>query len=600
MGDSVKKKNKFCSIFKKILLGLFFGISLFSITSCQSTNETESYIDTNIKYSCDYDYSTNKTYVRWQSSITNNTIYNISSINVSLNIYYNGTKIGSESGDYDIQVKHGETETISCYFFSDHQIDKVTYKRWYCNYSNVWDTYKPWWIAMIVIASVFTFAYILVLILMELDLDDILFFIEEHLYVLLIFLPVLIIALWGIISSNWVPVLIVVGGVLSFIVLALLAHLILFIINECTCSKSVIGHRVINNSKKLVKNKPDKEKNDEIFYDEQITRLVCEACNLSVLKEYCRENKIKGYSSLTKSEIIDLILSTSVDNESSNNEIKKIDYKNKGKVTFNDIAGLSKAKEAFNDKIILPFKHPELFEKYGKKAGGGILLYGLPGTGKTMFAEAASNELDALFIPIKCSDIKSKWYGESEQNIKKIFAKAKKAKRSIIFFDEFEAIGSKRSNNSEDVNNTIVPEILAEMQGIGSNNGHSTIMVIAATNKPRQIDSAFLRPGRFDEKIYIPLPDFEARIVLFKNQLKDLPIEEDFDYEYLAKLTDGFNGADIKEVCEKLKIIAIKETLKDKKEHKISMNDVEVIKKDIKTSVSKEDIYELEMFNKGL
>ena len=95
----------------------------------------------------------------------------------------------------------------------------------------------------------------------------------------------------------------------------------------------------------------------------------------------------------------------------------------------------------------MPFLHPEIYEKFGKKVGGGILLYGLPGTGKTMFAEAAANEIDALFIPIKCSDVKSKWYGESEKKVKGIFAKAKKAEKAIIFFDEFEAIGAKRTDN---------------------------------------------------------------------------------------------------------------------------------------------------------
>jgi len=185
--------------------------------------------------------------------------------------------------------------------------------------------------------------------------------------------------------------------------------------------------------------------------------------------------------------------------------------KNTSKIRFSDIAGLEEAKEAFREKVILPFEHRELFEKYGKKIGGGILLYGLPGTGKTMFAEACSNELNALFIPVKCSDIKSKWYGESEDNVKKIFAKARKAERAIIFFDEFEAIGAKRTDNADNGNNDLVPQILAEMQGVGNSNSKAVIMVIAATNKPWAIDSAFLRPGRFDEKIYIPLPDFEAR-----------------------------------------------------------------------------------------
>lgn len=271
-------------------------------------------------------------------------------------------------------------------------------------------------------------------------------------------------------------------------------------------------------------------------------------------------------------------------------------HPNKNGITFKDIAGLADAKEAFKEKVILPFEHPELFTKFGKKAGGGILLYGLPGTGKTMFAEAAANELDALFISIKCSDIKSKWYGESEKNVKEIFEKARKAKKAIIFFDEFEAIGAKRTDNSDNGNNDLVPEILAEMQGVGTNNSDSTIMVIAATNKPWAIDSAFLRPGRFDEKIYIPLPDYESRKKQFELQLAKLPVADDLDYDFLAKITEGFNGADIKEVCEKLKMSAIKDSLAKGIEQTIGMDDVARIEETIKSSVSKEDIEKLQSF----
>jgi len=273
--------------------------------------------------------------------------------------------------------------------------------------------------------------------------------------------------------------------------------------------------------------------------------------------------------------------------------------KNTSKIRFSDIAGLEEAKEAFREKVILPFEHRELFEKYGKKIGGGILLYGLPGTGKTMFAEACSNELNALFIPVKCSDIKSKWYGESEDNVKKIFAKARKAERAIIFFDEFEAIGAKRTDNADNGNNDLVPQILAEMQGVGNSNSKAVIMVIAATNKPWAIDSAFLRPGRFDEKIYIPLPDFEARKKMFELKLKNAPVDQ-LDFDELAKITDGFNGADITEFCEKLKMEAIKETLSSGTEHKITKEDVAITKGKIKSSVSDEDIAELLEFEKNI
>ncbi len=225
------------------------------------------------------------------------------------------------------------------------------------------------------------------------------------------------------------------------------------------------------------------------------------------------------------------------------------------------------------------------------------MLYGLPGTGKTMFAEACSNEADALFIPVKCSDIKSKWYGESEQNVKEIFVKARDSKtnKAIIFFDEFEAIGSKRNDDPTNGNNDLVPQILAEMQGIGSSTSKCTIVVIAATNKPWSIDSAFLRPGRFDEKIYIPLPDFEARKKLFELKLKNVPTK-DLDYTVLANITDGFSGADISQFAEKLKMNAIHNSLQAKEEAPITMSDVNEVSKEVKTSVIKEDIERLEQF----
>ena len=339
-----------------------------------------------------------------------------------------------------------------------------------------------------------------------------------------------------------------------------------------------------------------------------------DSMTLPELKDFCREKGIKGYSKLNKNELIYLIEShlensdgDHEDRDSEDNKENKKEKSNKNGsvtkskksgITFDSIAGLENVKEIFKEKVILPFEHPEIFEKYGKKAGGGILLYGLPGTGKTMFAEACSNELNATFIPVKCSDIKSKWYGESEQKVKAIFSRAKKSSRAIIFFDEFEAIGAKRTEDSDNGNNDLVPEILAEMQGVGSSSSKSAIMIIAATNKPWSIDSAFLRPGRFDEKIYIPLPDYKARKRLFEIQLSKVPVSDDLSFDYLAEITEGFNGADIKEVCEKLKMSAIKDSLSSGKEETIGMDDVEKIKDTIKSSVSREDIERLKVFEK--
>ena len=347
----------------------------------------------------------------------------------------------------------------------------------------------------------------------------------------------------------------------------------------------------------------NKEFNDG-FVEEYLDDVVMLAdLDKKQLVTYCINHHITGYSNKNKKQLAALIYTYHQENPNNEHdssgdseESKKTTKKRKSnKITFDDIAGLDEAKNAFNEKVVMPLQHPEIYAKYGKKVGGGILLYGLPGTGKTMFAEAASNELNALFIPIKCSDIKSKWYGESEQNVKNIFAKARKASKVILFFDEFEAIGAKRTDNGDNGNNDLVPQILAEMQGVGSSSSKSMIMVIAATNKPWAIDSAFLRPGRFDEKIYIPLPDFTARKKLFELKLSKIPTDN-VDLDYLSNITEGYNGADIEEFVEKLKQTAINESIKSGKDHLINMDDIKKVETTMHSSVSKEDIERLKEF----
>lgn len=167
----------------------------------------------------------------------------------------------------------------------------------------------------------------------------------------------------------------------------------------------------------------------------------------------------------------------------------------------------------------------------------------------------------------------------------------------MIFFDEFEAIGAKRTEDSDNTNNDLVPQILAEMQGVNSRKSKSVIVVIAATNKPWAIDSAFLRPGRFDEKIYIPLPDPEARRKLFEIKLKDVPKEE-LDYSEMAKMTDGFSGADITGFCEKLKMEGIRKTIAETETHKITMQDVRKVAEGVHSSVRKDEIEQLQNFER--
>gem|GEM_PF-1213762 len=324
------------------------------------------------------------------------------------------------------------------------------------------------------------------------------------------------------------------------------------------------------------------------------------------LKEECKIRGLSGYSSLRKDDLIRLILEDdgiTVDEEetenteSTVNDIKSVSInKTIPKVTMDDIAGLHEAKEAFNDRVILPIKHREIFKKYNKNVGGGILLYGLPGTGKTMFAQAVANELNAQFFSIKCSDIMSKWYGESENKIKQLFKKAKRAPLAVIFFDEFEAIGRKRTTGDLANGVAIVPEILAQMQGVEKKD-NNILLVLAATNCPWEIDGALLRPGRFNDKIYIPLPDTEARLFIINKILKGINISEEVSLIDVAESLEGYNSADVVEFCEQIKMLAIKAEIANESTQ-ITSENIATVKGKVQSSILPSDAEKMELFRK--
>ncbi len=581
-----------------IILILIFTL----LTGCQSTDKSNSFIDTSSLQYTEFIYDANKdqTKVVWEATLTNDTIFNFDNFSITFKLYNQSNLVKTDTYHYNRGVKHGEEYTGSFNFYVDGKIDSIEYVSWTANYISFWDTYKIWIIAMSVVAGVATLIYIIVMIVKDLEFEDIwdatVEFFSNLVWVAIDFSILFAGIIFGIITSYWVPILIVLGGIVAFIVLVLLAQLIKFIVVAIAdtiadnidfgiCGgdiQSVVEeNKYFDSSRENIADYIDDENALMLFTVEQ-------------LKEYCKNNEIKGYSSLNKPALVDLIIH-SKKSETEPLKSKKncqTTPKKISKLTFDDIAGLDEAKNAFREKVVYAFLHKDLYEKYGKKVGGGLLLYGLPGTGKTMFAEAASNETDSLFIPIKCSDIKSKWYGESETNVKSIFLKARKAKKAIIFFDEFEAIGAKRTDDGNNLDNNLVPQILAEMQGVGSNDQNCVILVIAATNKPWMIDSAFLRPGRFDEKIYIPLPDFAARKKLFQLKLQSVP-QEELDYDYLANITDGFNCADIGAFCDKLKMLAIKKSIADNIEYPITMQYVKELEGTVKSTVSDEDIVKL-------
>lgn len=256
-------------------------------------------------------------------------------------------------------------------------------------------------------------------------------------------------------------------------------------------------------------------------------------------------------------------------------------------VTFNDVAGLEEVKEEIRKKVIYPLKHPKLAEKYGIRAGGGILLYGPPGTGKTHIARAIANEVKAVFIPINPSSLVSQWFGEFEKNISKIFKAARLCAPSIIFIDEIDAIAPKRRSTSSSVMKRAVPTLLAEMDGITSEK-EKPLLIVAATNDPWDIDEAIMRPGRFDEKIYIPPPDLKAREKIFQLNLEGKKCSKEINYQVLAELTEGYSGADIVYICRKASEKVFKEAVENGIEREMTMEDLMEAIKQVKPSITKE------------
>ena len=224
--------------------------------------------------------------------------------------------------------------------------------------------------------------------------------------------------------------------------------------------------------------------------------------------------------------------------------------KEKPTLRFSDVAGLDEVKEDIRLKMIYPFDHPELAKKFGVRLGGGILLYGPPGTGKTMLAKATAGEVDATFFRVSSADMLSKWVGEAEQNIKKLFDAAAGEKRSIIFIDEIEALIPARRDDGSSVMQRVVPQILQGMEGFDKK-GDRAVLFMGATNVPWQLDPAVLRPGRFDDKVYIPLPDLAARRKLLELYLSHRPVAQEIELDSLAARLEGFTGADIKYICDR-------------------------------------------------
>lgn len=230
-------------------------------------------------------------------------------------------------------------------------------------------------------------------------------------------------------------------------------------------------------------------------------------------------------------------------------------------VHWDDIGGLPDVKRELRELVQYPIEHPEKFEKFGMSPSRGVLFYGPPGCGKTLLAKAVANECQANFISVKGPELLTMWFGESESNVRDIFAKARSAAPCVLFFDELDSIAQQRGGNSGDgggAADRVMNQLLTEMDGVGAK---KNVFVIGATNRPDIIDVALMRPGRLDQLIYIPLPDFESRLDVLKKVTKRSPVNKDVDLGYIATMTDKFTGADLTEICQRAAKLAIRQDI---------------------------------------
>jgi SpoVK/Ycf46/Vps4 family AAA+-type ATPase len=234
--------------------------------------------------------------------------------------------------------------------------------------------------------------------------------------------------------------------------------------------------------------------------------------------------------------------------ENEKGEVDRLLHPEQPPVTFADVGGLDEIKTQIEKRIILPFQKPALFAKFKKRAGGGILMYGPPGCGKTLLARATAGQCKATFLNIAIEDVLDMYIGESERKLHALFDKARAATPTVMFFDELEALAGKRQFSREGTSSKLVSQFLSEMDGFAQNN--AGVLILAATNVPWAIDPAFRRPGRFDRVLFVPPPDKPARASILGILLAGRPIAPGIDTAALAARTSGFSGADLENLVD--------------------------------------------------
>jgi len=248
---------------------------------------------------------------------------------------------------------------------------------------------------------------------------------------------------------------------------------------------------------------------------------------------------------------------------------------------FESVGGMEAVKEEIRVKIIYPLQHAEMYAAYGKKIGGGILLYGPPGCGKTHLARATAGEVQANFMSIGINDVLDMWIGNSEKNLHALFDQARRSKPCVLFFDEVDALGASRSDMKRSGGRQLINQFLSELDGVETNN--DGVLCLAATNTPWHLDTAFRRPGRFDRVIFVPPPDATARQEILQIQLAGKPTDS-VDVKKLAAKTDDFSGADLKAIVDRAIEAKLREAVKTGMPKPITTKDLLAASKEVRQS----------------
>jgi AAA+ superfamily predicted ATPase len=247
-----------------------------------------------------------------------------------------------------------------------------------------------------------------------------------------------------------------------------------------------------------------------------------------------------------------------------------------------DVAGMQDVKQRLEAAFLAPMRNPELRRLYGKSLRGGLLMYGPPGCGKTFIARAVAGELGARFLAVSFADVVDSMLGQSERNIHEIFEIARRNAPCVVFLDEVDAIGQKRTQLRHTPMRAVVNQLLLELDDVSG--GNEGIFLLAATNHPWDVDSALRRPGRFDRTLLVLPPDQSARAAIFRFHLRDRPVER-VSLDKLAKLTDGYSGADIAHICESAAELALLDSVRRGEPRMIGQQDLETAAADIRPSL---------------